>query len=322
MSHVNTIYLRTRTGPALIKPEIYPGGELRLPNVPKGEIHEVFARLESANDIMALVLLSEALEYSNRRPPLVLPYIPYGRQDRRSSDAGNQTHSLRAFTNILNGLSFSSVTTHDPHSTVTPALLRQEIVTERQWTAYPIFDILRSEHNGIQPSDIVLVSPDAGALKATEAIAAHQKIDNILICSKVRDMATGRITRLSLMNPNEGLPLEMVIHGKHLVICDDICDGGFTFTQVADAVAPYGPESLNLSVTHGIFSKGLAVLEQYDRVYSAFPFQRTRHLWADPALLGPFSVYEGVGNASMDRNPKVTDELGNRLFSNVYFRKD
>jgi len=59
---------------------------------------------------------------------------------------------------------------------------------------------------------------------------------------KVRDQQTGQITGLQLCDE---LP------GNHLLVADDICDGGATFLKVAELL----PDCvLDLSVTHGVFS--------------------------------------------------------------------
>ena len=55
---------------------------------------------------------------------------------------------------------------------------------------------------------------------------------------------------------------------KNFVICDDICDGGRTFIEIAKAIQEVRPRSIfndkiYLCVTHGIFSAGFEELEKY-----------------------------------------------------------
>jgi ribose-phosphate pyrophosphokinase len=55
---------------------------------------------------------------------------------------------------------------------------------------------------------------------------------------------------------------------KNFVICDDICDGGRTFIEIAKAIQDVRPkeifnDKIYLCVTHGIFSAGFEELEKY-----------------------------------------------------------
>ena len=58
------------------------------------------------------------------------------------------------------------------------------------------------------------------------------------------------------------------IKSKNFVICDDICDGGRTFIEIAKAIRNIRPEevfgdNIYLVVTHSIFSAGFEELEKW-----------------------------------------------------------
>jgi ribose-phosphate pyrophosphokinase len=115
-----------------------------------------------------------------------------------------------------------------------------------------------------------VIFPDAGA-------ARRYDIDhpNIVIGHKVRDQETGWITHYDL----EGDP-----HGNCIVV-DDLCDGGLTFKLLADSI-PDSAFRLDLSVTHGIFSKGLdGLLKSYNTIFTTNSFFghtiRTGHIMDD-----------------------------------------
>jgi len=107
--------------------------------------------------------------------------------------------------------------------------------------------------NGAQDR-MVVVSPDAGALKKIYSHVNFFKIPNLLIASKHRDVLTGDITHTEvpgLDNYKEKLDM-------NFVIIDDICDGGRTFIEIAKVIkTKYIHANIYLIVTHGIFSKGL-----------------------------------------------------------------
>ena len=79
--------------------------------------------------------------------------------------------------------------------------------------------------------------------------------------SKRRDVATGKLSGFAVDLP-EG-------EGNYLVV-DDICDGGGTFMGLADAAhASEYRATLDLFVTHGVFSKGVGPLQtRYRTVYT------------------------------------------------------
>lgn len=285
MSHKqpNPIYLETSSGIQTIWPQRYPGGELRLPHVPTNDVLYVHARAESADDIMALTLLSDALEWRGRAPGLVLPYMPYARQDRRSEDTANQTLSVRVMARLLNAMCWATVRLCDPHSTVTPALIERAVVSPRRLLVVSFFEQLARE--GVNSDNLVIVSPDLGAMKESTEIASQ--VNAPVVCAyKSRDAATGKIKPIQILGGE-------AIRGKHVVVCDDICDGGGTFVGLAEALAPLEPLSLNLYVTHGIFSKGVEPLQAYDRIFSMFPFLSYEDKIYKQSI---FNVMRRVGN--------------------------
>jgi ribose-phosphate pyrophosphokinase len=117
-----------------------------------------------------------------------------------------------------------------------------------------------------------LVSPDAGATKKTLKVAQHYEGLKVINCDKIRDTMTGEITGTYV---NWGFSMKEM----RLLIVDDICDGGMTFIKIAEAVQKFKPKSIDLYVTHGIFSKGLEPLLDAGirRVYTTDSFDQPRH---------------------------------------------
>ena len=247
-SEIQIIHGQTRYE---IKSFTFPGGELQV-SVPSllstllGDI-TVFARLQSADALVKLILLDELLGrvHRNGRRTLVVPYFPYARQDR-VMQAG-EAFSLKAVARLVNGLGFDEVVTCDPHSDVTPALIENVRVIP-QVDLVAGHSILSALLRDIRP---VVVAPDAGAVK--KAFAVAQRFTQPLItASKVRDVATGAITHTEI-------PATPWLVGANAVIVDDICDGGRTFIELAKVLRAAGAARVFLYVTHGIFSQGLGV---------------------------------------------------------------
>ena len=122
---------------------------------------------------------------------------------------------------------------------------------------------------------IVIISPDAGALKKIYNVAEHFDIQKVLIAAKHRDIKSGQITHTEVPG------LDSYRTDSNFVIIDDICDGGRTFTEVAKVIKShvwprdeYFRGKIFLIVTHGIFSAGLEPLgDFFDGIYTTNSFR-------------------------------------------------
>lgn len=258
----------------------FPGGEchVRLPTlpVPNGPGHRwvISARLESSHDIMALMLVRDALDRScpAAQVDLIMPYVPFARQDRVA--VPGEAFSAEVFSRLINSLNFGRVTISDPHSPVVVQLLdRVEVLSVAELlpatlTAQGGADLIQSA---------VLVAPDKGAAPRVEALALSLADlrcgirPAVVRAVKHRDPVSGRLSAPELLDPPHP--------SAPLLVVDDICDGGGTFIQLAREIRKVSPAPLHLYVTHGIFSKGLEpLLECYDSVFCPYPF--SRHLGA------------------------------------------
>lgn len=119
--------------------------------------------------------------------------------------------------------------------------------------------VRRLQETPFQGAPLVCVIPDKGArAKAVNYQGWAPQITRFVECDKTRDTTNGRIT-LEVTDPK-------ACDGAHVVIIDDLCDGGGTFLAIA-AQLPETVVSKTLVVSHGIFSKGLApLLEVFDRI--------------------------------------------------------
>lgn len=224
----------------------------------------VTARIHNSDDLMELVMVTDAI---NRLSPLmqmtlVLPYLPYSRQDRVANMG--EALSAKVFADMINALNFKKVFTYDAHSDVSVACLDN-------CESYPQTMILDDLIGHDQMQDYTLISPDAGAAKKTLKVAQHYGGLKVINCDKSRDTKTGEITGTYV---NWGYSML----GMKLLIVDDICDGGMTFIKIAEAVQKFKPESIDLYVTHGIFSHGLQCLLEagIGQVYTTDSFDQPR----------------------------------------------
>jgi len=214
------------------------------------------ARIDSSDDLMTLFLLSDALQRKRIPKFLELPYMPYARQDRVCSPG--QAHSLDVVGDFLNIFEYQKVAIWDPHSWLTLAKVHRAIEVP------PALIMERDSYlvAMIKNPTSILVAPDKGAVQRVRGVSTYFGQPNVLECTKTRNPVTGELTDLHIP--------EMDLEDKNLIIVDDICDGGYTFINLAKELRKKNPYSVQLYVTHGIFSKGLKPLdEDIDIIYTS-----------------------------------------------------
>ena len=215
-------------------------------------------KIRNGDDIMEILLTVDALRRAgHKRLKLILPYVPYGRQDRVM--VPGEALGIKVFADLINSCNFEEVEIWDPHSDVTPALINNVVVVGQEVL---ICGEAVKFGNGF-PRSPILVCPDAGARKKILKVAEVLGKTEIVFADKIRDVRTGQITGTKVDFSNVNVRDGVI---KSYLVVDDICDGGRTFVELAKElkIHPYTKDSnLYLYVTHGFFSKGLDELAQY-----------------------------------------------------------
>lgn len=238
----------------------------------------IHSRMNSWKDIELIIAATKALRRLDVEwISLYSPYILGARSDRQFEQGGT-SYLVDVIAPVINSLNFHFVQALDVHSDVTAAAI-QRFKSKSNFTLVQDF----RRQFGLYLTDMVLVSPDAGALKKIYDLAKQLMygIDTelpIVIANKHRDVASGKILSTSVPDIDQHIRLK-----KKFVIVDDICDGGRTFIEIAKVIKnrakliadssmvrfEYNPE-IYLVVSHGIFSNGFKELEQYfDGIFSS-----------------------------------------------------
>jgi ribose-phosphate pyrophosphokinase len=218
----------------------------------------IVSSMSSSSEVMTTFLATNALKnlFPEAKLELLMPYIPYARQDRIMVQG--EPESIKVFANILNSFNFNKVFVLDPHSNVSTALINNVHVLNNNIFVGNSFENIKSIHKD-EINDIILVSPDAGAEKKIYDVAKNLDIENIVFGSKYRDVKTGKIIKTTFVGD---------VKDKICVINDDIIDGGATFVELANILKNAGAKKVYLIVTHGIFSKGIDGLKVLDGVFT------------------------------------------------------
>lgn len=130
-------------------------------------------------------------------------------------------------------------------------------------------------------SNYQILLPDAGAKERYSYLDCY----NPITCSKVRDLATGKITDIKIDNPES-------ITDKPIVILDDLCDGGRTFVEIAKAVRAIKPNvELSIFVNHMVNPKGI---ENLSKNFNHVWFTNSYKDWQNEILPNNVKVIEVV----------------------------
>lgn len=217
----------------------------KLLGVDKVNNFSISAYLENMDDLMVAAQLKDILKrcFPHKDVVLYMYGTLYSRYDRVMFDNGSDSFGLKVFSDFINSIGFDQVVITDPHSDVYESLLGDNHVIRQEDCLWLTVDSLFGYN---------IVNPDFGASK---------KVKGDLVFDKVRCLKTGRVQSSEIKedksNPN--LPF---------LVVDDICDGGRTFVEALSNIKTKYPDAeVDLYITHGIFAKGLSVLDGYRKIY-------------------------------------------------------
>ena len=249
---------------------------------------EIFARIGNSDDLMSLLLVNDVLDRQGcAQVDLFITYLMGARMDR-PIDA-TQPFTLRVVSLMLQDARFNRIRVLDPHSDVT---------TNQKYAVIDAILPYEYVHSAIEhvPSsfnDFALCAPDAGAAKRVDHFASKLARDaaelatgagsdepyHVVHCTKHRDSQTGKLSGFAL---TEGEKLF-----ENILIVDDICDGGRTFSSVADLLKrQHGVKWVGLYVTHGIFSNGFSI-PGIDQIFTTTSYRRREEYPESVTVLGP-----------------------------------
>ena len=241
----------------------FPDGTLLLKQgIPGSENKAVIDwRYENDNELFALCCLTRHLQKYGIAVSLLMPYIPNARMDRVKEE--EDVFTLKYFAEIINNLSFESVTVLDPHSSVSEALIeRIRIIRPDKY----IRDVVAK----INSDGLMMFYPDEGAMKRYCTALNVPYAFGV----KNRYWKTGKILSLDLMGEKDKLA------GADVLIVDDICSKGYTFFYAAKALKEAGANKVYLYVTHcedNILNGEVLTSGLIERVYTTASICKVEH---------------------------------------------
>ncbi len=199
-------------------------------------VNVITLKFENNGDIVDMMIAAEFIrdELGNNTDIILeMPYIPYSAMDREIND---QIFTLKIFGNMISSMGFKKVKVLDPHN---------KNVAEQYIKNIAYIDI--NYYTGKAMDDFqpdVIFFPDKGAMSKYPAILDTRGL-LIIHGKKERDLANrGRIAKFDIVT--NGINIE----GKRVLIIDDICRKGGTFTLAASELKKLNVGDIALYVSH------------------------------------------------------------------------
>lgn len=215
-----------------------------------GQFTAILVRPNNMQEFFTAMMIVDSIkERGGYVNDLILPCIPGQRQDRMKWE-GDWLMTLKFVAKTINSMNFKRVVALDPHSLASGMIDRLMV---------PVLNVGRILTDMERTYDGV-IAPDAGAAARAGQVAKDLGVP-LIQASKHRDPETNKLSGFKV----EGLKE----FGNYLVV-DDLCDGGGTFMGLAEAAFGASGVTLDLFVTHGIFSKNAAhkLRKVYTNIYS------------------------------------------------------
>lgn len=191
------------------------------------------------DNLMELLIIVDALKRASvRRITAVIPYYGYGRQDRKSSS--RSPISAKLIADLLTTAGVHKVLTLDLHVRQIQGFF--DIPVDNLFATDDFNKYLKKQH---KHEDVLIVSPDVGALGRARALAKQLQCD-LAVVDKRRDKA----------GESEVMNIIGSARKKDCIIVDDIVDSGETLCNATQALFKNGAKSVMAFITHGVLSEG------------------------------------------------------------------
>lgn len=209
-----------------------------LENVRGRDVFVLQSICQPTNDnLMELLVMTDALKRASAaRVTAAIPYMGYGRQDRRPSSA-RVPISAKVVANMMSSVGVDRVLTMDLHSEQIQGFF--DIPVDNIYSG-PIMlgDVWK---HGFE--QLVVVSPDVGGVVRARALAKRLEAD-LAIIDKRRP------------RPNVATVMNIIgeVEGRTCVIVDDMVDTANTLCEAAAALKKHGAEKVLAYCTHAVLS--------------------------------------------------------------------
>jgi len=190
--------------------------------------------------VMETLIMIDALKRgSAKRITVVLPFYPYGRQDKKHR--GREPISARLIADLLKTAGANRILTVDLHTAQIQGFFDGPV--DHLFALPLLADYVEEKYTG---ANFTVVSPDAGRLRVAERWTDRLGGCPLAFIHKTRDP----------MKPNEVVAHRVVgdVDGRSCILVDDMIDTGSTIVNAARQLKDAGAADVIIVATHGILS--------------------------------------------------------------------
>lgn len=187
-------------------------------------------------NLMELFIMADAARRASaERITAVIPFFGYARQDRKDQPRVPITAKLVA--NLLVSAGIGRVLTMDLHAGQIQGFF--DIPVDHLYAMPVILGYLREQD--LDPEDWVVVSPDVGNLKMTQAYARALEAPMAIV-------AKNRVSATEV----EAIDLIGEVEGKNTLIIDDLTETFGTIQTAASLLRKRGAKTVRAAVSHAV----------------------------------------------------------------------
>jgi len=196
------------------------------------------------DNLMELILYIDAFRRASAHEiTAVVPYYPYGRQERMAK--GREAISAKVVAAMLETMGVSRVLYFDVHAPATQGFFS---VPVDPLTALPV---LAGYFKTPEFQDAAIVSPDVGRAKFAGRYAEHLGLPLVVMQKRRQTFSQAEVTHVV-----------GDIEGKTPIIIDDVIAGGSVLAEVDALINAGARAEVYLAITHGVLlPSALARLE-------------------------------------------------------------
>ena len=191
-----------------------------------------------ADNIVELILIIDAaVRASANTVTAVIPYFGYGRQDRK--DTPRVPISSRVMVDLVTATGANRIITMDLHSTQIQGFAT--IPFDHLYSRMVLLDAITEL--GLNPKNSVVLSPDVGSARMSQAYAKHLGMHFALIDKR-------------RYAPNKAQVMHLIgdLKDKDVLIIDDMIDTAGTTVNAANTAIDNGANGVIAVATHAILS--------------------------------------------------------------------
>jgi ribose-phosphate pyrophosphokinase len=195
----------------------------------------------TANDALMelMVMIDAAVGASAHRVIAVTPWYGYSRQDKKS--APREPITARLVARMLEAAGIDRLLTMDLHAGQVQGFFQKPV---DHMTALPFLSQYVGDQLG-DPSDLCIISPDAGRVKLTRKFAQMVGAPYALL---EKERPAQQVAEIGYVIGADK------VKGRKAVIVDDMIDTGGTLAAGAQTVLDAGASEVYAVATHGLFS--------------------------------------------------------------------